>query len=665
MFLVSRHPRRFIIGFTLLLGLAGLPGAAALALDRAAITTVQDQIYEVVVRKPEHDPLSYERPLPLELLPYTVRTDKYISTGTAFLIAPNRLLSAAHVLRPGFKSQYPTPQLRDRHGKVHDIGQVHQFDMRRDFIVFSLKNPPSGNGLPHNLEPVLNDKVYAVGNAHGEGVVFRDGLYTSDTPEQMKGAWKWLRFSAAASPGNSGGPLLNERGEVIGVVLRKSENENLNYALPIREVRHAPNNMALVEMLIGYRLDNMDMTRRETFLKQVPLPRDYAVFHRDLTADLSRFYAGLLKAMLAEHQSRIFPNGPGASAILHRTRNAIMPGIIAKGDDGQWDMFLPKATRADLEGGGTLIKGSVGNMHFTRLRRPDAIPQRRLYADSKLHMDLMLQGIKWTRPIGAERIRITSLGKAAEERWHVDHYDRRWLVRIWNIPHVDQKVILVSLPTPEGFVSFMRGANTTNADEHVADLLVLTNFFYVSYYGTLAQWREFLRDPGVLPRVFQHIALTVDYRQRLRLNTRRFTVELPAGAIAINEDSDLSMRFSYFRDGARTVWDIGGVVFGDHKNTGTAFSVFRNPQPAENLSAESHSDWDKLVKRQHPYDRKAFQHESRTVIASPITSGGAPESLASKPVIYTGLYIVDGTHDQQNLESRLGQFVKGVTILER
>jgi hypothetical protein len=69
------------------------------------------------------------------------------------------------------------------------------------------------------------------GNALGEGIIIRDGLYTSDTPEEREGRWKWIRFSAAASPGNSGGPLVDRKGRVIGVVLRKSPSENLNVAV--------------------------------------------------------------------------------------------------------------------------------------------------------------------------------------------------------------------------------------------------------------------------------------------------------------------------------------------------------------------------------------------------------------------------------------------------
>ena len=95
--------------------------------------------------------------------------------------------------------------------------------------------------LATNNTTQIDEPVFAVGNALGEGVVIRDGLLTSLTPEDQDGRWKWLRYSAATSPGNSGGPLLNAAGEVVGVVIGKSPGENLNYALPIEHVLAAAN----------------------------------------------------------------------------------------------------------------------------------------------------------------------------------------------------------------------------------------------------------------------------------------------------------------------------------------------------------------------------------------------------------------------------------------
>jgi Trypsin-like peptidase domain len=45
--------------------------------------------------------------------------------------------------------------------------------------------------------------------------------------------YKVIQTDAASNPGNSGGPMLNERGEVIGILTVKlRDSENLNFAVP-------------------------------------------------------------------------------------------------------------------------------------------------------------------------------------------------------------------------------------------------------------------------------------------------------------------------------------------------------------------------------------------------------------------------------------------------
>ena len=47
-----------------------------------------------------------------------------------------------------------------------------------------------------------------------------------------------IQTDTAISPGNSGGPLINQYGDVIGVVTYKIRGgENLNFAIPINYVR--------------------------------------------------------------------------------------------------------------------------------------------------------------------------------------------------------------------------------------------------------------------------------------------------------------------------------------------------------------------------------------------------------------------------------------------
>ena len=239
--LFGRAPRRALAGWLVIgvgLGMANM--ALAATLDPAVLPKIQAATFEVVQAKPTDDPLSYEKPLPLDLLPYQERTDKYHSIGTAFAIGHNRYVTAGHVLLAGVGSLWGPPALRDTQGHVYAIDKIEKFSLREDFVVFTLAGEPTPAALDIDTTPAMNQVVYAVGNALGTGVVIRDGLYTSDTPEQQDGSWKWMRFSAAASPGNSGGPLLDAASTVVGMtVLKINQAAGLSFFIPMRDAANA------------------------------------------------------------------------------------------------------------------------------------------------------------------------------------------------------------------------------------------------------------------------------------------------------------------------------------------------------------------------------------------------------------------------------------------
>lgn len=165
--------------------------AGAEPLKPAVERTVRAATFEVVVPKiAEGASVQYERPLLWDLLPYTVRTDPYLSIGTAFAIGPNQFLTAAHVFAGLVGSGYGEPRLRASNGKVLEIDQVLKFSGHEDFILFSLRDPPAMEPLVIEANAELNSEVHAVGNALGEGVVIRSGLLTSETPEQQDGRWR-------------------------------------------------------------------------------------------------------------------------------------------------------------------------------------------------------------------------------------------------------------------------------------------------------------------------------------------------------------------------------------------------------------------------------------------------------------------------------------------
>ena len=639
---------------------ATAPGITAIdvSLPEDALLAVKRSVLEVVVPKPTHDSLRYEKPLPMDLIPYAVRTDKYYSIGTAFLIDPTHFVSAAHVMMIGDGSQFRDVYLRDGGGKVYSIDKILKYSTNRDFVVFTLKGWSDGPGLAVNTAPQINQKVFAVGNALAQGVVIRDGLYTSNTPEEEAGAWKWLRFSAAASPGNSGGPLLDKNGMVIGIVLRKSENENLNYALPIGEVLRAPGK-AVLHMKMKYVLDNMDMTSVDTFHEEINLPATYRDLDRKATETIKRFSATLLKKLLAENRNNLFPNGSGSSLLLNKDYNAVFPHIIMKGEDGNWDAFLPKETRkADLGNNGFLSYGSIGRTAYLYMHKPDDVPLKRFLSDSKLFMDLMLKGVYVYRQIGEEKIKIVSMGKAQEDYPFTDAYGRKWTVRTWKHEYSDQLFVVFSLPVPGGCVAMVRADDTGAVlSSHIPDLRTLANFIYLSYYGTLGEWKELLALRDALPSVFSSIDLRSVYDRSSSFSSPRFTASYGADLMHITDKSDLNLRFSYYRDKGKVVWDIDGIVIGDDKSNNISYSVFRYAMPPKDLPDSFQSNWKNVEGQKFPYNRSAYYKEAYTVINSAQRIGPS--------LYYIESYSANGKAEQEQMEKKLDGFLRNLKVHEK
>ncbi len=656
--------------FMYLIGCAGPHRAASegTELDCRVMDAISDAVYEVVVPKPTTDSLQYEKPLPMDLLPYSVRADKYYSVGTAFAISPSEFVSAAHVMNLGGGSQFKEIFLRDQEGKVYSIEKILKYSKNRDFIVFSLHNANAKGFLPTNIKPRLNQKVYAVGNALGEGIVIRDGLYTSDTPEEEAGEWKWIRFSAAASPGNSGGPLLDHNGRVIGIVLRKSPNENLNYAVPILEVVNANKSVAFVQTKMRYILDNMDMTKRETLKREITLPKTYQELDSELNAIMDQFSNKLLKDLLAENRDTIFPHGPGSTRLFYKSYNAVFPRLIMKGKDGNWDAFYPNRTReADLGNNGRLTYGTLGSTTFLYIHKPEDVPLEAFYSDSKLFMDMILKGGERSREIGPESIKITSMGRAFEDNRFTDSYGRIWMVRTWLIEYDDRKVVTFSLPVPGGCIVMMRTGQTGTVNrEDIPELKVLSDFMYVSYYGTFKEWRDFLSMKDLLPSVFSTLDIHIGKDKFFQYKSARLCLSYGPEIMKISDKSSLELDFGYFREHGKTVWDIQEIIAIEEKYNQVGYAVARMMKPPSELGDQYQSHWENMVERKFPYDRSAYYKDKVTIISTANCGGdqGAKKGTTSGSVLYTVGFIKEGNISQKEMDAKLEMFMRHLTIYE-
>jgi serine protease Do len=633
--------------------------AHAASPDPSLVGKINAATFEVVIPRAVDDPLTYEKPLPLELLPFQERTDKYFSVGTAFALGHNRYVTAGHVLLVAVGDLTGPPALRDAAGHVYAIDKIEKFSLQQDFVMFSLKDPPASATLDTNAKPALNSVVYAAGNALGTGVVIRDGLYTSDTPEEENGRWKWMRFSAAASPGNSGGPLLDQDGKVIGVVLMKSTNENLNYALPIGEVLNAPDNLAVMDKQSSYQLDVLDYDQTGRFTAKFPLPASYADFSATYLKLLDGFNEQQLKALLQQQNSDLFPHGAGSNRILHDDPQlSFFPSLITHNRSGQWDYSGRELNRVPLTGNGYVASGYVGHNFLMHLRRPDDMKADTFYNDPKQMMQLVLKTGYWYRPIGPEKIKITSLGKPTTETTYTDAWQRHWKVFVWPQPYINAQVVLFALPVPDGYAMMMRLNPASETHDSLIDMKALTDFFNVDYGGSLAQWKTFLADSSLLPEALKDTSINVDDGKRFNYDSSHIAFGYPSSLQTVSPDNMLAIGTGYYNGQGKTTLQVNVIQVHLNSTDPDRISIKRHVAPSPDLDDDFKQAWSKLLHKQHPYDGIAYNDGDEMDIATVIDT----HASATPTELYTAFYGTQGTHTQDDMKAKLGMLTQSFKV---
>ncbi|MGL4549814.1 MAG: S1C family serine protease, partial [Gemmataceae bacterium] len=151
--------------------------------------------------------------------------------GTGFAIGGGLIVTNQHVIGEG---RSLTVEAAD--GTRHDVTEVFAFDRKSDLAVLRVKAldvPP----LPLGDAARLRDgqAVVAVGNPKGLKYSVVAGVVSGR--REVEGR-QMIQVAIPVEPGNSGGPLVDRRGRVVGVITMKSlVTDNLGFAMPIDAVR--------------------------------------------------------------------------------------------------------------------------------------------------------------------------------------------------------------------------------------------------------------------------------------------------------------------------------------------------------------------------------------------------------------------------------------------
>ena len=152
-----------------------------------------------------------------------------IASGSGFIIdSTGKIATNYHVIKGAYSAKVKTYD-----GKTYDVSKVFAYDSTQDMALIKINAT--------GLQPVslgdsdkigTGDKIYTIGNPLGLNDTMSDGLISSKS-RIVNGA-TYIQISAPLSSGSSGGVLVNEQAEVIGITSAgMTDGQNLNFAIPI------------------------------------------------------------------------------------------------------------------------------------------------------------------------------------------------------------------------------------------------------------------------------------------------------------------------------------------------------------------------------------------------------------------------------------------------
>jgi len=169
-----------------------------------------------------------------------IKTDT--SQGSGFFVANNGyVVTNAHVMEGATAAGIITYD-----GKTHAVSKIGE-NPTIDIILLKINDDrykPLILGNSNNIQ--VGEKVIAIGNPYGLSFSVSDGIVSAVHRMGKNGLNAYIQTNADLNPGNSGGPLINIEGKVIGINNFKiSESEGLGFALESNYIRDSINNISM------------------------------------------------------------------------------------------------------------------------------------------------------------------------------------------------------------------------------------------------------------------------------------------------------------------------------------------------------------------------------------------------------------------------------------
>jgi S1-C subfamily serine protease len=157
-----------------------------------------------------------------------------LMTGSGFFLKPGQVVTNLHVVRGAARAEIKT---LDGKGKVFPVTGALAVDEEGDLALLNV-DMPLERARTSELATELPDEgetIFVIGNPLKlEGSV-SDGIVSA--VREVPNSYRIIQITAPISHGNSGSPVFNLRGQVLGVVTVKVTNgQNINLAIAAARV---------------------------------------------------------------------------------------------------------------------------------------------------------------------------------------------------------------------------------------------------------------------------------------------------------------------------------------------------------------------------------------------------------------------------------------------
>lgn len=176
----------------------------------------------------------YEKVLPAVVVIVVAKAGGQISLGSGVIVSSDGLIATnQHVVRDAISAEVYL-----RNGDTYDEVTIIDTDERKDLALIRIKAVSLPAVSVANSDDLkVGTAVHVIGAPRGLDGTLSSGIVSSirrgDDIGPALAGFRLIQFTAAISPGNSGGPILDESARLVGIVRSyRPDGQNLNFGVP-------------------------------------------------------------------------------------------------------------------------------------------------------------------------------------------------------------------------------------------------------------------------------------------------------------------------------------------------------------------------------------------------------------------------------------------------